>query len=68
MSMQLAKAGGGRDLDRADWWLGQFVSKCSSFTQHKGFGVRSIKSIDSPSGKSIGQVRLPSNYPTYYFD
>lgn len=66
MSMQLSKAGGGRDLDRAEWYLGQFMSKCSRFIKHKGFGIRGIKSIEE-SGRVGFAGRLPSNYPTYRF-
>lgn len=67
MSMQLSKPGGGRDLDRADWYFSQFVSKCARLTEHKGFGARGYKSIESGYSRRGFAGRLPSNYPPYSF-
>ncbi len=53
MSMQLAKAGGGRDLDRSDWYFSQFLSKCSVFGRHTGFGTRRFKSIENTFDSKI---------------
>jgi len=68
MSMQLSKPGGGRDLDRADFYFGQFMSKIMNLTtRHKGFGVRGLKSIEDVSSRVGGNVRLPDHYPHYEF-
>jgi hypothetical protein len=67
MSLELAKAGGGRDLDRSDFWFNQFLSHFGNLTKHKGFSWRGFKSVEESSLNTRG-VRLPSNYPRYSFD
>lgn len=68
MSMQLSKDGGGRDLDRADWWFGQMMSTIPQLVKHKGFSWRGFRSIEEVSHLSTKGIRLPSNYPKYSFD
>jgi hypothetical protein len=67
MSMALAMPGGGRDLDRSDYYFGMFTSRFSIFTRHKSPVWRGLKSIDD-ARSCVGRVRLPSNYPSYHFD
>jgi len=66
MSVALAKAGGGRDLDRSDWYFGNFAAKASAFNRHKVNKTHVLGSIDD--GQQIKTFRLGSNYPTYTFD
>jgi hypothetical protein len=67
MSMALAMPGGGRDLDRSEYYFEMFISRFSVFSKHKSPVTRGLKSMDEV-GFSGGRVRLPSNYPSYNFD
>jgi len=64
LSMQLAKPGGGRDLDRADFWFNQFMSHMGGLTKHKGYDSHGFKSIEESVPLRRFGGRLPSNYPS----
>jgi len=67
LSMALAKAGGGRDLDRSDYYWTQFVSKVGIFTKQqnpkKSRGLKGMGEAPTISG-----LRLGDHYPAYHFD
>jgi hypothetical protein len=65
MSLALAGAGGGRDLDRSDYYFSMFVAKLPMLAKHKAPVSRGFKSIEDAT--SIRGPRLPSNYPHYPF-
>jgi hypothetical protein len=67
MSMALALPGGGRDLDRADYYFNKFMSNFGNLTKHVSPITRGLRSIEE-SVTRTGGVRLPSNYPRYSFD
>jgi hypothetical protein len=64
MSMELAKPGGGRDLDRSEFWFGQFTAHFTNLTRHKGFAWHGFRSIDEVPSFAGRRGRLPSNYPS----
>jgi len=66
MSIALGKSGGGRDLDRSDWYWLQFVSKLPSITKIKVSKQHSMKSIDE--GDNRRGFRLGEHYPFYPVD
>jgi hypothetical protein len=66
MAIALGKAGGGRDLDRSDWYFSNFASKVSPLTKHITPQVHVLGSTDD-SQQKVG-LRLGSHYPTYTFD
>jgi hypothetical protein len=66
MSMALGKAGGGRDLDRSDWYWMQFVSKIPGLKKLVLNKSRSMKSIDEGNNKR--SIRLGEHYPLYTLD
>ena len=66
MSIALGKAGGGRDLDRSDWYWLQFVNKIPSITKPKLTRSHAMKSIDE--GSNVRGFNLGEHYPTYKFD
>ncbi len=66
MSIALGKAGGGRDLDRSDWYWLQFINKIPSITKPKLNRTHAMKSIDE--GGSVKGFNLGEHYPTYTFD
>ena len=67
LSMALAKAGGGRDLDRSDYYWAQFVSKVGILTglqnPKKTRGLRGMGEAPTITG-----LRLGEHYPPYHFD
>lgn len=67
LSMALAKAGGGRDLDRSDYYWAQFVNKVGILTGRqnpkKTRGLRGIGEEPTITG-----LRLGDHYPRYHFD
>lgn len=67
MSLALAMPGGGRDLDRSDYYFGMFTSRFGAFTKHRAPVWRGLRSVED-AGRMINRVRLPSNYPRYSFD
>ena len=67
MSMALAMPGGGRDLDRSDYYFMMFTSRFSTFTKHRAPVWRGLRSVED-SGRMINRVRLPANYPRYSFN
>ena len=67
MSLALAMPGGGRDLDRSDYYFGMFTSRFGVFTKHKAPVWRGLRSVED-AGRMINRVRLPANYPRYLFD
>jgi hypothetical protein len=63
----LSKAGGGRDLDRANYYFAQFNSKLMEalgkpLHARQSHSLRGVDEVSAPLGP-----RLPSNYPTYEF-
>jgi hypothetical protein len=64
MSMQLSKEGGGRDMDRSDFWFQQFLSHFAGLSKHKGNSWHTLKSPED-CATTVRGGRLPSNYPTY---
>jgi hypothetical protein len=66
MSMALAAPGGGRDMDRSDYYFAMFTSRFPQFTKHKSPVWRGLRSVEDAT--SIRSIRLPSNYPRYSFD
>lgn len=67
MSMALAKAGGGRDLDRSDYYWGEMVALIPGLSDQLQPGItRSFGSIDEDSDRQ--SFRLGSNYPPYHLD
>jgi hypothetical protein len=63
VSMELSKPGGGRDLDRADFWFGMFMAHIQGLSRHKGYDIKCFKSIEESSPQIRIGGRLPSNYP-----
>ena len=67
LSMALAKAGGGRDLDRSDYYWSQFVTMMGALTgtqnPKKARGLHGIGEAPTITG-----LRLGDHYPAYYFD
>jgi len=66
MSLALAGAGGGRDLDRSDYYFSMFIAKLPMINKHKAPVWRGLRSVEDST--AIRSVRLPSNYPRYSFD
>jgi hypothetical protein len=66
MSLALAAPGGGRDLDRSDYYFTMFTSRFSLLTKHKSPVWRGLRSVEDAT--QIRGVRLPSNYPRYNFN
>lgn len=67
MSLCFSDSGGGRDMDLADFYYEKLISHFSVLNEHQGNAVRGFRSKDE-SNKLNGRVRLPSNYPTYFFE
>ena len=66
LAVALAKAGGGRDLDRSEHYWRQYVSGLASFTKSK----HPRKSLQLGSVESVsikGSLRLGDHYPPYSF-
>lgn len=68
LAICLAKAGGGRDLDRSDYYWSQFVSKASGLRSDITPVTHAFKSVEESGLSRIASPRLPSNYPPYSFD
>lgn len=66
MAMALAAPGGGRDLDRSDYYFALFMSQFPTLSKHLSPVWRGLRSVEDAPYK--GGVRLPSNYPRYSFD
>lgn len=66
MSIALGKAGGGRDLDRSDWYWLQFINKIPSITKPKLNRTHAMKSIDE--GSNVRSFNLGEHYPRYTLD
>lgn len=65
MSLALAMPGGGRDLDRSDYYFGMFTSMFPSITKHKSPVWRGLRSVEDAT--TVRGPRLPANYPRYEF-
>ena len=65
MSLALALSGGGRDLDRSNYYFEMFASSLSALNRHKSPVWRGLRSIEDTT--VTRGIRLPSNYPKYSF-
>ncbi len=65
MSICLGKAGGGRDLDRSDWYFSNFTIKAQTLFEHPTTVIHVLGSIDDSEKTGLN---LGAHYPKYTFD